>query len=205
MEIRNVSELPEARNGWEPVREASINVERLVRAGSGEGWIGKLAHVFARQKSRVRIQARVFPGKFAERNPFNIPGPFYGAMTDTCQTGPAEAPANVMLDPVGQEFLYRQPSTIEELKQIFGAALTDPFEGYGADGNSNWSLTLIRAWWQSRDDLLEKSSAMVQPQRQIERWRSYLLEQTEPYLRAYAFFVEQGRLPAARDVLPDLV
>jgi hypothetical protein len=35
---------------------------------------------------------------FSKRNPFNIPGPFYGAETDTCHTGPHEAPGNILLD-----------------------------------------------------------------------------------------------------------
>ena len=70
-----------------------------------------------------------FQGKFAEKNPFNFPGPFYGALTDTCETGPMEAPANVMLDSQGQEFLFRQPATMNELRQVISAALCDPFQG----------------------------------------------------------------------------
>ena len=61
------------------------------------------------------IQQRIFCGKFEERNPFNIPGPFYGGQTDTCETGPLEAPQNVMLDGEGQEFVFRQPTTAESM------------------------------------------------------------------------------------------
>ena len=56
----------------------------------------------------------IFSGRFEERNCFNIPGPFYGAQTDTCETGPDEAPDNILLDGNGQEFVFRQkqPSSV---------------------------------------------------------------------------------------------
>lgn len=178
IELRHVSELPGGETGWQTIKEA-----KDIWAGDGQ---------------------RVFQGNFAERNCFNIPGPFYGAMTDTCETGPAEAPANVGLDPAGQEFLYRQPSTVEEVQQLIFAARCDPFLGYGADGNSHWSLALVREWWQGRNDLIEKGSTIPQPKEQIDRWRSYLADEAEAYLRGYAFFIEEGRLPSVHDVLPDL-
>lgn len=177
----HVKELDEVENGWQPITEASdIDCD----------WSPKFGAVFA--------------GKFAEKNPFNIPGPIYGAMTDTCATGPAEAPDNVMLDPAGQEFIFRQPSNVGELRQVFGAAWIDPFVGYGVDGNSNWSLELIRDWWRSRMELIHKSQSIPQPKKQVARWRSYLDEQAESYLRAYAFLIEDGHLPSANDVLPDV-
>ena len=39
-----------------------------------------------------------FSGMFEERNLLKHPGPFLGAQTGTCITGPHEAPINVMLD-----------------------------------------------------------------------------------------------------------
>src|SRR5678815_4557626 len=47
----------------------------------------------------------LFTAKFSNRNPLNIPGPIYGAETDTCLTGPSEAPENVLVDKHGQEFV----------------------------------------------------------------------------------------------------
>src|SRR6185437_16707438 len=102
IEIRHFSDVAEGENGWQPIAEATdTNTTSTTKIGE------------------------LFLGKFSERNPFNIPGPFYGAMTDTCETGPAEAPQNVMLDPHGQEFVFRQPSNLRELQQVFGVALCD--------------------------------------------------------------------------------
>jgi hypothetical protein len=36
--------------------------------------------------------------------------------------GLGEAPRNVMLDGDGQEFMFRQPTTVEEIQQVIGAA-----------------------------------------------------------------------------------
>lgn len=180
-EVRHLSEVDERDSGWQPIRQASdVHCKWPTKHGA------------------------FFLGNFAEKNPFNIPGPFYGAMTDTCGAGPVEAPANVMLDSDGQEFLFRQPSNVEELRQVIGAAICDPFLGYGADGNSNWSLASIREWWKNRYDLVRKAALIHQPKEQVDRWRSYLEEEAEPYLRAYAFFVEERRLPLADNALPNL-
>lgn len=95
---------------------------------------------------------RYFTGKFPERNPLNVPGPFYGAETDTCATGPIEAPKNVLLDAEGMEFVFRQPSTLDELTGVIYAAICDPFAGYGADGNDHWTTSMVREWWNMRDE-----------------------------------------------------
>ena len=56
-------------------------------------------------------------------NPMNIPGPFYGADTDTCSTGLLEARHNILSDNnSGQEFVYRQPRNIDEIYHIRNAA-----------------------------------------------------------------------------------
>ena len=52
----------------------------------------------------------IFRPNFLNRNPLNIPGPIYGAETDTCLTGPLEAPENVLVDKNGQEFVFKQAS-----------------------------------------------------------------------------------------------
>ena len=38
----------------------------------------------------------------------------------------------------------------------------------------------------------------------LDRWREYLQHETEVYLRVYAFFLEEGRVPGTEDHLPDL-
>ena len=151
------------------------------------------------------IQQRIFCGKFEERNPFNIPGPFYGGQTDTCETGPLEAPQNVMLDGEGQEFVFRQPTTAEELRRVIGAARCDPFLGYGADGDQHWNLRLIREWWRGGlEGRMAQSGKLAVTNQNTEQWVSFSTSQAESYLRRYAFFVESRSLPVPTDHLPDL-
>ena len=146
----------------------------------------------------------VFQPAFDKRNPFNLPGPFYGAETDTCQTGPAEAPNNILLDCNGQEFVCKQPSSEDELRDIISAALCECFCGYGADGDSHWTLRLIREWWRSSPDLLAQADRLLDDAESVMNWKRYLSGEAEQYLRAYAFLVDKGRLPTEADVLPNV-
>ena len=145
-----------------------------------------------------------FSGCFEERNPFNIPGPFYGAQTDTCDTGPQEAPLNVMLDECGQEFLYRQPTNVDEIRQIIGAAICDPFQGYGADGDENWTVELIREWWRGMGERLTHIENLAKTNTTINQLNLFWTTQASDYLRQYAFFIDNRRLPDSADVLPEL-
>ena len=147
---------------------------------------------------------KIFSGRFEERNCFNIPGPFYGAQTDTCETGPDEAPDNILLDGNGPEVVFRQPTTIDELQRIIGAACADPFSGYGADGNEHWNLRLIREWWQDKESRLAQIGNLSATNQSTDQWLSYSMSQSESYLRCYAFFIENRRLPKPADHLPDL-
>ncbi len=147
---------------------------------------------------------RIFCGKFEERNAFNIPGPFYGAQTDTCETGPLEAPENVMLDRDGQEFVFRQPTTAHELRGIIGAARCDPFLGYGADGDEHWNIRLMREWWSDMEGRIVQVGKLAVTNKTIEPLVSFWTSQAESYLRRYAFFVDNRLLPTPTDRLPDL-
>jgi len=145
-----------------------------------------------------------FRGKFEDRNPLNIPGPFYGAETTKCWIGPNEAPNNVMLDWGGQEFVFRQPTTIGELQQVIKAAICDPFSGYGADGDDHWNVRLIREWWEGMENRLAQIGQLASMNDNTDQWASFSNSQAERYLRKYAFFVENQRLPKLADHLPDL-
>lgn len=145
-----------------------------------------------------------FHPAFDKRNPLNLPGPFYGAETDTCETGPAEAPNNVLMDRHGQEFVFKQPANEEELRGIISAALCECCCGYGADGNDHWTLSLIRDWWKSRHDLLARVGEVSGSLESIRLWQQLLSGEAEDYLRAYAFFVEEGRMPNSADSLPEV-
>jgi len=145
-----------------------------------------------------------FRGKFEDRNPFNIPGPFYGAETDKCWTGPIEAPHNVMVDGDGHEFVYRQPTTIEGLQQVIKAALCDPLRGYGADGDKHWNLRLIREWWWEMDHRLAQIEQLGITNNNTDECVSFSTTHAESYLRQYAFFIEHRRCPRPADHLPKL-
>ncbi|MFB7373884.1 hypothetical protein ACFC0D_28985 [Streptomyces sp. NPDC056222] len=94
-------------------------------------------------------------GRWAERNWRNVPGPFYGAETDTCEMGPEVAPRHVMCDETGQEFVFRQPRRPAEVHRVLFAAWNDPCGQYGMDGDQWWTAQSVRAWWQERARLRE--------------------------------------------------
>jgi hypothetical protein len=145
-----------------------------------------------------------FQPAFDKRNVLNMPGPFYGAETDTCETGPMEAPNNVLLDQNGQEFIFKQPSNIEELRDVIHAARCECFCGYGGDGDDHWTLSLIREWWRGRREMLSQSAGLRGSQDSVLACRRLLAGEAEAYLRAYAYFVEDRRIPSAAVVLPEL-
>lgn len=149
--------------------------------------------------------AEFFPAKFEERNPLNIPGPLYGAATDTCLTGPQEAPSNILVDRNGQEFVFRQPETPAEFRDVVSAAICECFSGYGANGNAYWRLSTIRNWWQTRGDMLREGVGLkwCQPEA-VEFWTRALQGDATGYLKVYAFFVEHGRPPMDGDTLPEM-
>jgi hypothetical protein len=171
-----------------------IQVRKATAVASPEpGWMPVTALV-----------GQFFQPAFGKRNPLNIPGPFYGAETDTCETGTAEAPNNVLLDRSGQEFVFTQPRGEDELRDIISAAICECFVGYGADGDDHWTLALIREWWGSRLDLLARSSQGTGLPESKRRWERILSGEGETYLREYAFFVETRRLPTETDALPEI-
>jgi hypothetical protein len=170
-----------------------IQVKATAFVGPEPGWMPFTALV-----------SQFFQPAFGKRKPLNIPGPFYGAETDTCETGTAEAPHNVLLDASGQEFVFTQPRGEDELWDIISAAICECFVGYGLDGDDHWTLALIREWWRSRPDLLARSSQAKGLPESKRRWERILSGEGEAYLRSYAFFVEIRRLPAESDALPEI-
>lgn len=170
-----------------------IQVRKATAVGPEPGWMPVTA-----------LAGQFFRPGFAKRNPLNIPGPFYGAETDTCETGTAEAPHNVLLDASGQEFVFTQPTNENDLRDILSAAICECFVGYGADGDDHWTLALIREWWLSRLDLLARSSLAKGLPESKRRWERILSGEGEAYLRSYAFFVEYRRLPTETDALPEI-
>ncbi|MGT2528023.1 ferredoxin [Streptomyces nojiriensis] len=90
-------------------------------------------------------------GRWEQRNWLGVPGPFYGADTDTCLTGRLHAPDLVLYDDrYGQEFVYRQPRGPQEVRDLHLAATEEAFLGYNHDGDLHWTPELVRDWWRER-------------------------------------------------------
>ncbi len=160
----------------------------------------------------------LFQGNWADKHWMNTPGPLYCGSTDNCGTGFFEAPNNVRFDAEGFQVIYRQPVDIYELRQVMLASSHDTFQGYGADGDANWSYGAIKVWWSK-----QRSAIMQEVRRYIEildpqgtkkdhdyvgglwRWLDYLAsESLRQYLQIYAFFLDTGHPPLAGDTLPEL-
>lgn len=154
-------------------------------------------------------------GSWARRRRLNIPGPLYCADVDNSGPGPAEAPNNVLIDEQGYPFVFRQPVNLFELRQVLLAAENDPFMNYGADGDQHWNRSSICDWWKQHRDFEALASAQRDEHltsghivpwylMALDRWRDYLQDGAEFYLRIYAFFLEEGRIPRSDDNLPEL-
>ena len=164
----------------------------------------------------------LFSGVWSERYWLNVPGPFYGAETDTCLGGPYTAPGNILLTESGQEFVYRQPRDAEEFLKVLWAAYDDPCHGYGADGNTRWSVRLIRDWWKekpvafswiarTRNDYprRHKGIDIPGPENLLKSLAEFETFMSDPdgawsYLRCYAYFLEHHKAPPEGTKLPDI-
>jgi hypothetical protein len=166
-----------------------------------------------------RAAVQHFQGKWTDKHWMNTPGPIYCGDCDNSGTGPLEAPNNVQMDPKGYEVIYRQPVNPYELGQTLGAAWADPGHGYAMDGDAHWSYFAVRAWWVEKRPEVERALAHeYESFRQkrnesrldyayfagVRRWQAYMRDGLRDYLRAYAFFLEMGRAPGARDALPEM-
>jgi hypothetical protein len=163
--------------------------------------------------------ASVFYGKWDERNWRNVPGPLYGAMTDNCWMGRLHAPRHILYgDDIEyeQEFLYRQPRSGIELRDVIAGMEQDPCGGWACDGDGHWTPTLVRDWWRDRERLREwivaKHRIWGESPAAQEReaatglmdYLTYLDGDLADHLRAYVHFLDHGRSPVAGDRLPTL-
>ena len=153
-----------------------------------------------------------FDGKWSDKHWMNTPGPIYCGDTDNCGTGPIEAPNNVQLDSRGYQVVFRQPVNRYELRQVLQAVEHDPFHGYGRDGDAHWSYPTIQTWWSDVRPEIEQEVARERKSRLyrgatedgLTRWLDYIRHSLHEYLRAYAFYLEEGRVPVEDDELPTL-
>ncbi|GAA1983136.1 ferredoxin [Catenulispora subtropica] len=156
------------------------------------------------QGYRLPSPDKYLRGRWEDRNWLNVPGPFYGANTDTCATGPTVAPHNILLDDDYQEFVFRQPRNERETLLVLGAAYSDPLSGYASDGDQHWTVDTVRAWWRERARVSEWIVRSGDTDGTYSEYSRFLDEGLEGYLRGYLFWLEERRAPDPRDNLPDL-
>jgi hypothetical protein len=142
------------------------------------------------------------------KNPFNFPGPFYSGDSDTCGTGLDQAPANVMLDANGCEFVFKQPTTYYELLCVVNAAAVEVLDSYSSNGNDHWTTETCRNWWHNRAPLLralQEEKIVKRNEGQAQLYFNYLQGAAEMDLRRYCYFLETGHYPVAESTaLPAL-
>jgi hypothetical protein len=190
----------------------------------GPGYWDPVPHIAAVFDSLPARQLRpapeyVFCGKWEERNWRNVPGPFYGGMTDTCWVGRQNAPRHILYcddDEFGGEFLYRQPHTVDELRAVLAGMRDDPWSGWACDGDSQWTPDLVRNWWRDRGRLrewiLRKRKEWGSEGRPTDEhegagltdYLAYLDSEVAGDLRCYMYFLESGRGPVRDERLPAL-
>lgn len=140
-----------------------------------------------------------FGDHWESKNPLNFPGPFYTVETDTCCTGPCEAPHNVLCDFSSNEFIFRQPANFTELLQVLSAAVIEVYCGYACNGNRYWTLQRCRDWWKTRPQIIAELSAppMIKAAgAPILAYVDYLRGDAETDLRRYCYFLENGSYPS---------
>ena len=144
-------------------------------------------------------------GRWEDRDWRNVPGPFYGARTDSCWMGRTVAPDHVVYeDEYGSEIVFRQPRNPDEVRLVLTAAWNDPFCAYAADGDKHWTLDLVRRWWAGRDRLLAWTDDVQRrwagSERSDERdnasglhvYAQYIGNGLEADLRAYGFWLDNA-------------
>jgi hypothetical protein len=143
-------------------------------------------------------------------------GAVYGAETDSCCAGPVQAPANVLYDERGHEFIWRQPRNSDEVRAVLDAVYQDPFDGYAWDGDDHWTSVAVREWWADRAALVEWIEKRLQdPELRrresqeaviagLREFREYVDGALEDDLRAYVVWLDERRVAVDRADLPDL-
>jgi hypothetical protein len=154
-----------------------------------------------------------------QRSPWNIPGPVYVGDDDACGTGPDAAPNNVWLpmddyywrQPTTGEFVFRQPSSPYEVRQIILAARTNTTRCYAMDGDEHWTPDLVARWWSQMGKIITSVRSRLDewpaeavtfgrtrsvgesrdlrrlqmPSAQVRRWVDYMETDAEAYVVRY--------------------
>jgi hypothetical protein len=152
----------------------------------------------------VQRPERYFLGRWEDRHLLNVPGPFYGASTDTCCDGPPLALYSLMTDAEGFGFVWRQPRSDAETLSLMTGCSSDPLSGFGWDGDQRWTPALVRQWWSERENRSQTVAAAVHevtsynyyPENIGTAYLTYLHgDDIVRDLRRYLFFLIEGRYP----------
>ncbi|GGK34465.1 ferredoxin [Nocardia camponoti] len=189
---------------WDPTRF-------VWEESAGTPLIGSERTVLAEPATYLR-------GEWANRDWRNVPGPFYGAFTDSCWVGRLVAPDHIVYEnDRGSEVVFRQPRNPIETRRVLAAAVNDPYQCYACDGDSHWTVSLIREWWADRSRVAEwieeqYAAWSVLPRDQerdaafgLRAYGGYLSGGLEAALREYAFWVDNGRAADPGELLPTIV
>ena len=141
---------------------------------------------------------------WAEKHPFNFPGPFYSGASETCGTGVCQAPDNVLNDADCCEFVFKQPTNYYELLCVLDAAAVEVFDSYSSNGNHHWTYELCREWWGNKAQLLEyltNEEVVKMNNGQAQLYIDYLNGAAETDLQRYCYFLEYGSFPQQNNII----
>ncbi|WP_194235874.1 hypothetical protein [Streptomyces sp. CB01881] len=164
-----------------------------------------------------------FGGLWQERNWRNVPGPFYGADTDSMQMGRHDAPFHIAYDddhgPLdGREFVFRQPVGPVQTYDLLSGCFFG-HGGFAMDGDDHWTAPAVREWWQERGQVREWAFGVSSrwsrtrgkyrehyrdAAQGLRDYTAYLDHGLEEYLRGYLFWLAERRPRRAGESLPRL-
>ncbi|MFB6888368.1 hypothetical protein ACFCX4_03510 [Kitasatospora sp. NPDC056327] len=160
----------------------------------------------------------LFGGRWPERNWRNVPGPFYGADTDTMRIGRQDAPFHLAYDEDGRDFVYRQPTDPGQTRDLVHACLFG-HGGHAMDGDDHWTVPAVRQWWQERGRVREWAVGTADalagtggPYRAHHRdaaqglrdYAAHIERGLDEYLRRYLFWLAERRPRRAGEARPEL-
>lgn len=166
-----------------------------------------------------------FQGTWTDRQPRNVPGPFYTADVDSMQLGRLAAPDHISYDDgiseeFGWEFVYRQPVNEAETSAVLEAARMELYSSYAWDGDDHWTPEAVRDWWRGRGEIREWAvglehvwAANVNPRYHghyhdgahgLREFVAFIDDGLERYLRGYLFWLSERRAPEAGEAVPEL-
>ncbi|MDD9378407.1 hypothetical protein M8Z33_17445 [Streptomyces sp. ZAF1911] len=162
----------------------------------------------------------MFKGVWADRNWRNVPGPFYGADTDSLMLSRDWAPAHIAYDG-GYEFVFRQPVNERETEALLDGVGWELYNGYAMDGDDHWTVEGVRDWWRDRGrvrewavetgaewaawDETDQYSGFYRAHAQGHRdFVAHIDDGLEAYLRGYLYWLEHRCEPKPGEALPGL-